>query len=414
MQLIKLSSVAPFALFLLTLLLSIVLRLFSPTLTTAQTPASLAFVSLQAQGADIGNYLFTINADGSNRRNLAPTLKEVTSPLDWSTDGRRLAFLNEADLYVVNADGSRLTQIFDGEYCKTLNFEMAWLSNNRQLAFQRSCDGSTLEDPGSISLYLSDTTGTTGTKLIQTWQTEIQSRLHLSPDGKQVVFVKDRDIYKMNTDGSGLTNLTNKPDNYTSGGSQLIWSPDSTRIAFYVGDYPKQQLYLMNADGTTLTNLTNNSENQVYNLDLLWSPDSTRIAYYHSEPDGALGNKQNIYLIDAKGGARTNLTQKLGEYHELSWSPDGKQLTFAFGELSNQEIYAIAIDGSTLTKLTAQPVQFTSLAWSPDSQKVAFTSTEKTNDEETNNPLYLVNRDGLGLTKLTANSESAYFLSWQP
>lgn len=409
MRLIKLSSVARFGLFLLTLLLSIALILFSPTLTTAETHANLAFVSLQQQGVDTGNYLFTINADGSNRRNLAPALKYVAPPLDWSTDGRKLAFVNEADVYVVNADGSGLTQIFDGEYCKTLDFEMAWLSNNRQIAFKRSCDGSTLEDPGSTSLYLSDTTGTKGTKLIQAWQTEIQSRLHLSPDGKQVAFVKNRDIFKMNTDGSGLTNLTNKPGDYTSGGSPLIWSPDSTMLAFYVGNYPKQQLYVINSDGTKLTNLTNNPENQVYNLDLLWSPDSTRIAYYHSESDGALGDKQNIYLINAQGGTPTNLTQKLGEYHELSWSPDGKQLAFAFRDLSNQEIYAIALNGSNLTKLTAQPVQFTSLAWSPDSQKVAFTS-----NEEINNSLYLVNQNGLGLTKLTMNSENAYFPSWQP
>jgi Tol biopolymer transport system component len=409
MRLIKLSSVARFGLVLLTLLLSIALRLFSPTLTTAQTHANLAFISLQGQGADTGNYLFSINADGSNRRNLAPALKDVASPLDWSTDGRRLAFVNEADIYVVNADGSGLTQIFDGEYCKTLDFEMAWLSNNRQIAFTRSCDGSTLDDPGSISVYLSDTTGTTGTQLIQTWQTGIQSRLHLSPDGKQVAFVKDRDIYKMNTDGSGLTNLTNKPDNYTSGGSRLVWSSDSIRIAFYLGEYPKQQLYIMNADGTTLTNLTNNPENQVYNLNLLWSPDSTRIAYYHSESESAVGDKQNIYLIDAKGGTPTNLTQKIGEYHELSWSPDGKQLAFAFGDLSNQEIYAISVNGSKLIKLTAQPVQFTSFAWSPDSQKVAFTS-----NEQTQNSLYVVNQNGLGLAQLTTNSESAYFPSWQP
>ena len=86
----------------------------------------------------------------------------------------------------------------------------------------------------------------------------------------------------MNADGSEMTKLTKSSGEYISGGSQLIWSPDRTKIAFLFGAYPKQQIYTINADGTNFKILTNNNKNEVYNLKLFRSPDNSRIAYYYN------------------------------------------------------------------------------------------------------------------------------------
>lgn len=96
----------------------------------------------------------------------------------------------------------------------------------------------------------------------------------------------------MKADGSGMTKLTQSPGEYISGGCQLVFSPERTKIAFLFGAYPKQQIYTINADGTNLKILTNNTKNEVYNLKLFWSPDdNSRIPYYYNK-QGDLAGEQ--------------------------------------------------------------------------------------------------------------------------
>ncbi|MEG4803279.1 DPP IV N-terminal domain-containing protein [Microcoleus sp. ARI1-B5] len=409
------------ALITLTLAITVFLSLQGPGTTAAQKPKILAFTALQRRGSEVRNSLFTVNATSLARRQLAPNI-DVSYTLVWSPNGDRLAFVSgDTDIYTVNADGSGLTKQFAGEACKAANFEIAWFSNSQKLVFARSCDGFTSDTPGSQSLYTSDTSGIKGTKLIRNWEvggqpakTEISSAFYLSPDGQQVAFIKDKNIYKMNADGSGTSKLTQSPREYTSGGSELVWSPDRTKIAFFSGTYPKQQIYTINADGTNLKNLTDNPQNQVYSVKLFWSPDSSRIAYYQGKPGDLSGEKQDIYAIDINRGTAKNLTQKPGNYDALSWSPDGKLIAFAAGDFNQQKLYTINADGDKLNQLAPrlEPSGISELAWSSDSQQIAFAFNEIKGDKSN---LYVINRDGSGLTKLTNDKDlNAGTPVWQP
>jgi Tol biopolymer transport system component len=417
-KLLRLSSIALIS---LTLLISFFLSLQGPGTPAAQKPRILAFTALQRRGSEVRNNLFAINASSSSRRELAPNI-DVSSTLVWSPNGQRLAFVSgDTEIYTVNADGSRLTKQFAGDACKAANFEIAWFSNSQKLVFAGSCDGFTSDTPGSQSLYISDISGIKGTKLVRNWEvggyppkTEISSEFYLSPDGQKVAFVKDKYIYKMNADGSEVTKLTKSSGEYVSGGSQLVWSPDRTKIAFLFGAYPKQQIYTINADGTNLKNLTNNPQNEVYNVKLFWSPDSSRIAYYYNKPGDSSGEQQDIYLLDINRGTTNNLTQKPRNYDELSWSPDGKFIAFVAGEFNNQKLYTINADGNQLNQLATRlkPSGISELAWSSDSQQVAFIFNEIQRDKSN---LYVINRDGSGLTKLTNDKDlNASHPIWQP
>ena len=417
-KLLRLSSIALIS---LTLSIALFLGLQSRPTTAVQKPSILAFVALQREGSEVRSSLFTINANGAARRELTPKI-EVSSTFVWSPNGQQLAFVSgDTDIYTVNADGSSLTKQFTGEFCKAASFEIAWFSNSQKLVFARSCDGYTSDGSGSQSLYTSDTSSIKGTKLIRNLEvggeppkTEISSQFYVSPDGQQVAFVKDKHIYKMNADGSGMTKLTKSPGEYTSGGSQLVWSPDRTKIAFWLGTYPKQQIYTINADGTNLKNLTNNSQNEVYSVKLFWSPDSSRIAYYQGKAGDTGGEQQDIYAIDINRGTAQNLTQKPRNYNAVSWSPDGKFIAFATGESNNQKLYTMSADGSNLTQLAPRlnlSVIY-KLAWSSDSQQIAFAFNKNPGDKSN---LYVINRDGSGLTKLTNNKDlNASSPVWQP
>ncbi len=93
-----------------------------------------------------------------------------------------------------------------------------------------------------------------------------------SPDGTKIAFESNRDsdpsswirnseIYVMNSDGSEQTRLTNNP----AGDGNPDWSPDGTKITFQTSRNGNSwianwEIYVMNADGSGQTRLTNNQD----------------------------------------------------------------------------------------------------------------------------------------------------------
>ena len=65
-----------------------------------------------------------------------------------------------------------------------------------------------------------------------------------------------RDVYVMNTDGTGLTRLTDG----TGAFSVPVWSPDGSKLVFHAATTGKNEIYVMNADGTNLQRLTTGTE----------------------------------------------------------------------------------------------------------------------------------------------------------
>jgi TolB protein len=87
----------------------------------------------------------------------------------------------------------------------------------------------------------------TNNPVIDTWQT-------WSPGGTRIACQTDRDgdfeIYVMNADGSGQTNLTNNPAAHDI---SPTWSPDGTQIFFRSdrgGERFDYKPYVMSADGS--------------------------------------------------------------------------------------------------------------------------------------------------------------------
>ncbi len=128
-----------------------------------------------------------------------------------------------------------------------------------------------------------------------------------------IAFVSDRDdnleIYLINADGSGLTNLTNN----AAADSSPSWSPDGRQIAFNSTRDRSWEIYLMNADGSGLSRLTDNS---AYDYAPVWSPDGRQIAFL-SDRDG----NWEIYLMNADGSGQTNLTDNPARDWSPSWAP---------------------------------------------------------------------------------------------
>ena len=221
-----------------------------------------------------------------------------------------------------------------------------------------------------------------------------------TPPPPRVVFASNLDgdfeIYVVNADGSGLTQLTH---NAISDGGPA-WSPDGHRIAFgskLDGDF---EIYVMNADGTGLTQLTHNAD---FDAVPEWSPDGHRLAFTSLRH----GNRE-IYVMNADGTGETRLTHNAAWDSSPTWSPGGR-LVFESNRDGNLEIYVMNADGARVERLTDNTVQDRFPVWSPDGRRIAFTS-----DRDSDQEILVMQADGTGVVQITHNQVSDRLPAWSP
>lgn len=287
-----------------------------------------------------------------------------TSAIGQSAGGR-IAFsgeqANNADIYVMNADGSALTRLTTSP---ARDFDPTWSPDGAHIAFRTSRDG-------NDDIYVMNADGSCQTNVTRNSADDWSPAW--SPDGTRIAFAsffagnRYTDIAIMNADGSGLTRLT------TASGEYPAWSPDGTRIAFASARTGNYEIYVMNADGSRQTNLTNNP---TYDMSPAWSPDGTRIAFdTERQPDRdgqvGIGPEFEIYVMNADGSGQMPLTNNLTEDRSPAWSPDGTTIVF----VRNGILFTMHADGSSQSALPNSVGGGTFPAWWATTQPPAVSST---------------------------------------
>lgn len=111
-----------------------------------------------------------------------------------------------------------------------------------------------------------------------------------------------------------------------------------------------------------------------------------------------------LFVANADGSDKKQITNLDGPISFPSLSPDGSQVVFA-AEMPSAEIYVINVDGTNLRKLTEnEDVEWTP-SWSPDGKLIAFSSTAG-DSRKLVHQLHIMNADGSDIRRVTTGEPS--------
>lgn len=236
--------------------------------------------------------------------------------------------------------------------------EGAFPGSNGKIAFHTDRDGNS-------EIYSMDSDGSGQTNLSN--DSAQDSDPAWSADAEKIAFYGLRDgdpeIFSMNADGTGQTQCTTNG----AGDYSPTWSPDGSKIAFHSNRDSNDEIYVITSDCTTETRCTNDSPSDSRPE---WSPDGTKILFNHVDGDG------EVYVIDAScPGTATNLTNNSEGDSGGSWSPDGSKIVFQSDRDpdNDTEIFIMDADGNNVKQCTFNTGHDTIPVWSPDGTRIAFT-----------------------------------------
>jgi Tol biopolymer transport system component len=284
--------------------------------------------------------IFVVNPDGTEPKNLTPPGRMDFDP-SWSPDGRRILFSLNDDLYVMNADGSGRALLVEG---RPEVRAYLWSPDGRSIAFTF---GGFVGDELFSDLWVMAADGSGRIKLAA----GVDSRMSWSPDSREIVYDHAGRIRVVNADGTAGHQVPNVP----FPASAPAWSPAGDQIAFvtsvdrFPDEIPEQSIFLINTDGSGLVDLTRGRGSDETPT---WSPDGSRIAFELGE-DGEQGSE--VAVMNRDGSARMNLTNRPGFDFSPDWSPDGSRIVFQRDDDNDSEIYVINADGSDQTNVSNRP-----------------------------------------------------------
>jgi Tol biopolymer transport system component len=314
--------------------------------------------------------IYTINADGSDLKQIVPPGKSTDYP-SVSPDGRWVYFQSKTDggaqIYRCKRDGTGVTSLTPPEQL-TKDFKAAGFEVKESFGYVLSADGRrmvfTVHDGKSGRVVAAAADGSSPRLVAPHLGYIYMARL--SPESDRVVFSGPARAYRLLI--AALPDA--KPFELTPDHTECFvpqFTPDGKTVVFVRRD---GDVYRVDADGKNLKRLTEGNKYVEFKLspkdrhgstdgpDV--SPDGKRIAFI-AVTDGV----PNVCVVDIDGGNRRQLTARKTACGRVRWSPDGKQLAFVSFEGEYPQLFVVSADGGEPRQLTKLDGALYFVNWGP-------------------------------------------------
>ena len=270
-------------------------------------------------------------------------VKQGTEPSD-KCDGQPCA-----DLWVMDADGTNQSNLTDTP--DDLEYQPSWAPSGAQITFVREIPGEIISEQSDI--FVMDANGQTpATNLTQTDANEREP--DWSPDGTKIAFagVRNQGWEIVTMDPNGQNEAILSGDSFDGEDRGPDWSPDSTKVVFQKSDNSggsggdPWEIWAVNRDGSGDTNLTNHPSDD---MGPSWSPDGSEITFTSTrdateeEPFRA-----DIYVM----AAPTTLPPPTGETASVTTSQYSGGLGLAASDVLVRAASAQTTSETALRRLT--------------------------------------------------------------
>ena len=287
-----------------------------PNQPFAEYSGWLAYQTCDSCSSELDTEIHLVRGDGTDDHVILGELAGRKAHPDFSPDGSRLAFDNlasfdDADVtYVAAADGSEpvLAAPCQPPDCVQL-WEPAWSPDGTRIAAALARNGSAA-GPERFGIAIIELASEQVTAIVEHPAADGQDHFpRWSPEGDRLVFWRGQPtatgvqtaIFVVNTDGSGLEQLTEWADN----AGDPDWSPDGSLIVY--GTYPllefrsgTSELFTIRPDGTGVEQLTAFGPEGPRATQPRWTPDGSAILYTRTTQ---AGSPRTLWVVSADGQA---------------------------------------------------------------------------------------------------------------
>ena len=227
-----------------------------------------------------------------------------------------------------------------------------------------------------------------------------------SPDGELLLFCRlgknGFDLWVMNRDGSGQTNLTRTPGVDETFGS---FSPDGGRIAYMrFLEGTGTDIWLMDADGGSPVQVTSGPGEDWRPV---WAPNGDSLLFERDVVEGDELIAADVWTVRIDGGKETQISDFEDPAFFPDYSPDGRRIVFSM----NGDIVLMDSDGSDVVALTSHVAHETAPTFSPDGTRIAFV---RFSADESTSDIFVMQADGGDLLRVTRTAGREAAPSWQP
>lgn len=275
------------------------------TQTPTVTPEPIACTIIFDSDRDGNLEIYRMAPDGSDTVNLTENPADDWHP-SWSSDGSQIAFTSDREyegeggqyIYVMDADGSNLRRLS---------------SDNGSDWSDWSYDGSMIAYAYQDDIYIIAADGSGGS-INLTNSAEKESQPAWSPDGSQIAFLigeeGQKDIAVMNADGSNRKQISNDGRVFS-----VAWTINGRLFAAWDNQEAGCHNCVLDSDGSNIIDAGGKGELQKYLP--IWTLEGERAEVV--EADALTGDSEILMILQSGSENILNLTQNPASDRYPDW-----------------------------------------------------------------------------------------------